>query len=226
MGQPERCGRDGAVRRVTPGAPTAQQRALRHDTDRRFLSAPAAADERDDVCLPQLMEAEQASIGAALKNREALRIVMEEARPGTFRWDKHCTILLALSRQWERSEPMIDKITTANELLTMGAYSELVGVVYLDHCCEMCPSAHHVRAYLRIVVQRARLRHLVLLGDAVQRQAMRPDADAAFLMSAIEGCVHDIDKYGCCDLTAAFARPSGQAIPSEISQPVNYQEVR
>jgi len=109
---------------------------------------------------PQSLEAEQASLGAALISRSAVERVLEMLERDDFYLEAHRKIYDALAYLSERDQP-VDTFSLPEELRRRGQLDSIGGISYINALVESVPTAAHVEFYARIVQEKATLRKLI-----------------------------------------------------------------
>jgi len=123
---------------------------------------------------PHSVEAEEAVLGSALIDPEALVRVMPRLRAGDFFVVKHAWVWEALTALHERREP-IDFLTVCNELEARGQLAEVGGAAYLSHLINVVPTAIHAEGYAGIVERTALKRRLLGAASDIARLACDED---------------------------------------------------
>jgi replicative DNA helicase len=132
-----------------------------------------------DKPLPAAPDAERATLGSILLNREAIIPIAPWLRPGAFYLEKHAWIYQAMLDCYDRGEPP-DLRLVAAELARRDRLEAIGGVPYLADLIDAVPTSYHVEYYARLVQQAAVNRGLI---DAARHIAAigydNQDADAA-----------------------------------------------
>ena len=111
--------------------------------------------------LPFNEHAEQAVIGSALLNRDALYTVIGSIVEEDFFLGKHQIIYRAISQLFARSIE-VDTLTVTEELLNMKELENIGGVEYLQECCDSMVAFANLDYYISIVNDQSCLRKLLL----------------------------------------------------------------
>jgi replicative DNA helicase len=109
---------------------------------------------------PQNVEAEASLLGAILIDSDAIVKIADTVTPDDFYDPKHKHIYDALTRLYERREP-IDVLTLADQLKNTGVLDIIGGAAYLTELTNFVPTAAHVEQYAEIVAQKALRRRLI-----------------------------------------------------------------
>jgi replicative DNA helicase len=118
------------------------------------------ADVLPDRLPPQSLDAEQATLGAALISRVAVERVLEMLERDDFYLEAHRRIFDAVAHLVERDEPP-DVLTVPEELRRRGQLDSVGGLAYVSSLVESVPTAAHVEYYARTVQEKSTLRKLI-----------------------------------------------------------------
>lgn len=130
---------------------------------------------------PQSLVAEQATIGAALVDAEALDVVATIVETRDFYREAHRLIWAAMLTVRELGSP-VDLVTTCGELRRTSQLEGVGGPEYLMACMANVPTSAHAPRYALEVQRTAILREAISLGAAVQGAGYDNPADAAQLV--------------------------------------------
>jgi len=125
--------------------------------------------------------AEQATIGAALIDADALDVVATIVETGDFYREAHRLIWSAMLTVREAGSP-VDLVTTCQELRRADRLESVGGPEYLMACMANVPTSAHAPRYALEVQRTAVIRETISLGAAVQSAAYGNPADAAQLV--------------------------------------------
>jgi len=136
------------------------------------------------------IESEKSVLGAMLKSPTAVGLATERLRPDDFADPANREVFsnmltLALSGK------NIDLTTLDAELTRRGKLDMVGGAGYLVELARTVPSAVNVEAYIDIVLEKAKLRAVLMIAEAINRRAT-DDANADKLIELIEGACNDI----------------------------------
>jgi hypothetical protein len=112
---------------------------------------------------PHDLEAEQATLGAAMLSADALAIVLGHLREDDFYRPAHRGVYAAVSALQGRDDP-VDAITVAGELDRAGALADVGGAPFLHTLVEAVPTAANADHYTRRVRDLATLRRVIDAG--------------------------------------------------------------
>lgn len=129
----------------------------------------AITDQLLDRMPPQNLEAEQAVLGAVLRDSEALSKVLEILERQNFYRESHRLIFEAMCELFEQGEP-IDLLTLQDRLRLRERLEAAGGVSYLSQLIDMTPTAGHVRHHAKIVREKAILRGLIHVATEIVSQ--------------------------------------------------------
>lgn len=127
---------------------------------------------------PQSLEAEQAVLGSLLLDNRAWQVVQREVAAGDFYSRDHADVFSSIQQLLQDDRPA-DVITVFEVLQGNGRADAVGGLVYLNQLAQCVPSAGNVAAYAGIVVQAARRRRLMQLGQDLTARAQRGAATSA-----------------------------------------------
>jgi replicative DNA helicase len=129
---------------------------------------------------PQNLEAEQATLGAMLMERDAIARVVDLLEPDDFYSPQHQILYRVMAELFNESKP-VDLVTVQSRLQDMGRLESVGGRSYLIALQEPAPTAAAVEYYARIVREKSTLRALIQAGDEVKRlgqEAAEEDVEA------------------------------------------------
>ena len=145
---------------------------------------------------PHSIEAEQSLIGGILLDNAAWERIADLASESDFYRDDHRRIFRHISRLIDFGKPA-DVVTVYESLEKNGEAEQAGGLAYLAEIANNTPSAANIRRYAEIVRERAILRQLVAVGDAIAASALSPAGrDAKTLLDEAEGKVFEIAEAG------------------------------
>ncbi len=131
-------------------------------------SALAAADKLR--LPPHSVEAEQSLLGGLMLDQRAWDQIADVVHVENLYRADHRLIFSAIAELVERNQPP-DAVTVAEHLQRSGQLEAAGGVPYLARLVEDTPSAANIRAYARIVRERAMLRQLIEIGGDIAASA-------------------------------------------------------
>src|ERR671939_426801 len=115
---------------------------------------------------PHNTDAEEAVLGSALIDREAIGRVAAFLRADDFYRERNGAIYAAMLTLYDRREP-IDYLTLVDELSRNGQLDQVGGMIYLGRLLEVVPTSLHIEEYGRIVERTALMRRLISAGGKI-----------------------------------------------------------
>jgi replicative DNA helicase len=119
---------------------------------------------------PHSIEAEQSLLGGLMLDQRAWDQVADAVNSDDFYRSDHRLIFGAVGALVERNQPP-DAVTVSEHLQRQGLLEAAGGLGYLAQLVETTPSAANIRAYARIVRDRAMLRQLIEIGGDIAASA-------------------------------------------------------
>lgn len=119
-----------------------------------------------DRSLPADVEAERATLGSVLLNREAMVAIAPWLPVAAFYLDKHAWIYEAMLACYASRVPP-DLRMVAAQLTRRNRLDAIGGIPYLADLSDAVPTSYHVEHYARIVERTALLRSLILVGGKI-----------------------------------------------------------
>ena len=113
---------------------------------------------------PHDIEAEQASIGSMLTDKDAVIAAVEVLQEQDFYREDNKIIYSAILNLYNRAEP-IDIITLKSELKSMGKFEAVGGLEYIVQLPDKVPTTSNVEQYIKIVEEKSMLRALIKTAD-------------------------------------------------------------
>ncbi|URN95905.1 MAG: replicative DNA helicase [Candidatus Pristimantibacillus lignocellulolyticus] len=142
---------------------------------------------------PQNMEAEQAVIGAALLQAEALITALERVKSEDFYSSAHQLIFEAMIELGENNQP-IDLVTLTAQLQDKGMLEEVGGVSYLAKLANSVPTAANVEYYAQIVEEKSMLRRLIRTATNIVSDGYANAEDITSMLSDAEKKILEISN--------------------------------
>jgi len=150
---------------------------------------------------PQSLEAEQATLGAMLVEREAIARVVDILDPEDFYGPQHQLLYRAMIDLFNESDP-VDIVTVQARLQDRDQLETIGGTQYLVDLQEAAPTAAAVGHYARIVREKATLRALIRAGGEIQELAQHAgDEDVETIVDRSEQTVFSVGER---TITPAF----------------------
>jgi replicative DNA helicase len=142
---------------------------------------------------PQSLEAEQAVLGAVLRDNEALSKALEILESNNFYRESHRVIFHAMCELFEHGEP-IDLLTLQERLRLRERLEAAGGVAYLAKLIDMTPTAGHVRYHAKIVREKAILRGLITVATEIVTQSYEDTHEVEELLDRAEKSIFSISE--------------------------------
>ena len=145
---------------------------------------------------PHSVEAEQSLLGGVMLNPSAWDQIADVVGSDDFYRADHKLIFGAIGALNERDQPP-DALTVSELLDRQGQLAAAGGLPYLSQLVRDVPSAANVRAYARIVRERAMLRQLIEIGNSIAGSAYEEEGRSVTeLVDLAEQRVFDIADRG------------------------------
>ncbi len=119
---------------------------------------------------PQNLEAEQATLGAMLMERDAIARVVDVLEPEDFYSPQHQALYRIMTELFNESKP-VDLVTVLARLQDLGQVESIGGRSYLLALQDPAPTAAAVAYYARLVREKSTLRALIQAADEVKQMA-------------------------------------------------------
>jgi len=142
---------------------------------------------------PNNLEAEQAVLGSALLEKEAVYAAMETVRPEDFYREAHRLIFQSILSLLERGQP-VDLLTVTDHLRSRGELEQAGGLSYIAALANIVPTAANAAYYAQIVADKALVRSLINSSTEVVQQAFAGVEDVNLLLEQAEKSVYDISQ--------------------------------
>lgn len=150
---------------------------------------------------PQSLEAEQATLGAMLVEREAIARVVDLLEIEDFYSPQHQMLYRAMTDLFNDSDP-VDVVTLQARLQDRDQLEAVGGTSYLIELQDAAPTAAAVGNYAKIVREKATLRALIRAGGEIQNLAQNAaDEDVETIVDTAEQRVFSVGER---TITPAF----------------------
>jgi len=150
---------------------------------------------------PQNLEAEQATLGAMLMERDAIARVVDLLEPDDFYSPQHQLLYRVITDLFNESKP-VDLVTLQARLQDLGRLESAGGRSYLISLQDPAPTAAAVEYYARIVREKATLRALIQAGDEIKRLAQEiTDEEVESVVDRAESTIFTVGER---TITPAF----------------------
>lgn len=127
--------------------------------------------------LPNNPEAEKATLGSVLLNREAMIPIAPLLTPPDFYQEKHAWIFEAMLACYNERIPP-DTRTVAFALERAGQLGHIGGLPYLNELTDAVVTSYHVEHYANVVRECARKRKLIVAGGKIAAFGYRDESSA------------------------------------------------
>lgn len=155
---------------------------------------------------PHSLPAEQALIGAVLRDRGAYELICDQVTPADFYALSHRHLWQAITDLMDTSQPC-DIVTVAEKLHCDGRMDDVGGMSYLGQVVSASHATANVLAYAKLVSNMAMLRALLTAAneqiEAVHNPAGR---DAKALLSSALSRLATLEERGSLDHVAITAK--------------------
>ncbi|WP_456238452.1 replicative DNA helicase [Parahaliea maris] len=145
---------------------------------------------------PHSIEAEQSVLGGLLLAGDVWDSVAEAVTASDFYRPDHRLIFRHIASLAEAVEP-VDVITVADKLTAAGELEAAGGVAYLAELASSTPSASNIRAYAKVVRERAALRKLIDAAQEIAESGFNPEGRSSDeLLDEAERLIMQISEHG------------------------------
>lgn len=141
--------------------------------------------------LPQNIEAERATLGSLITNRDAIVMVHSWLTPDMFYLERHGQIYAAIQRLFTRRTPP-DLRTVSDELKRTDLLESIGGLDYLIGLSDQLPTSYHVEYYAREVERVSVLRRLITAGGKIASFGYDGAQDADTALGSAQKVLSDI----------------------------------
>ena len=141
--------------------------------------------------LPSNVDAERATLGSVLLNRDALAAIAAWLEPEYFYLERHSQIYEAMLACFNNRVPP-DTRTVSEELRRRGHLDQVGGVIYLGELVEGVPTSYHVEFYARTVERTAILRRLINTGAQIAALGYNEQIEIDETIDKAEALLFDI----------------------------------
>lgn len=141
--------------------------------------------------LPSNVDAERATLGSVLLNRDALAAIAAWLKPEYFYLERHSQIYEAMLACFNNRVPP-DTRTVSEELRRRGHLEQVGGVIYLAELVEGVPTSYHVEFYARTVERTAILRRLINTGAQIAALGYNEQIEIDETIDKAEALLFDI----------------------------------
>ncbi|HEU5014368.1 MAG TPA: replicative DNA helicase [Roseiflexaceae bacterium] len=143
--------------------------------------------------LPANIEAERATLGSVLLNREAIIAVASWLTKDDFYVEQHAWMYEAMLACYNNRVPP-DVRTVSDELRRKDRLDAIGGVSALATLVEGVPTSYHIEYYARIVQRTALLRKLIEAGGKISAIGYEEEQDIEITMDKAESVLFEISQ--------------------------------
>lgn len=140
---------------------------------------------------PQALEAEQAVLGSMLSSKEAVDIAVAVLKPEHFYKDAHSKIFIAM-KSLSNNNDNVDTVTVVNTLKKAKELEGVGGAYYITGLVEVVPTTANIKSYSEIVLNKAKLRQLILLANELSSRSYNDREDVNKIISHAEEILFQI----------------------------------
>ncbi len=142
---------------------------------------------------PQVLELEEAVLGALMIESDALNKVIDVLRPETFYKVAHQEIYQAIFELFSESEP-IDMLTVSQQLRKKGKLELAGGPTYIMRMTTSVNSAANIEYHARIITEQAIKRELISIASEIHKDAFEDSTDVFEMLDSAEQKLFQISE--------------------------------
>ncbi len=142
---------------------------------------------------PHSLEAEQATIGSLLIDKDAVIKIADRLRPEDFYVEKHGWVYDAMLTQYQKHEP-VDIISLANLLQERGQLDGIGGRSFLISLSNAVPTAANILQYAAIVQKKSTLRRLQSAAGTIIELSRDESEDVTDLLDQAEKSLFNVSQ--------------------------------
>ena len=158
-----------------------------------YIGVPPMADAPFSKIPPHSLEAEKATLGSLLLDKEAVIKVADFLQPGDFYYDTNGIIYQAMLDLYTKRMP-IDLRILATFLEDHAKLEIIGGMSYLAELTSEVPTATHVLQYALIVKHKSTLRKLIQAGDKIASLGYEETKDMEDLVEEAEKSLFSVSQ--------------------------------
>ena len=143
--------------------------------------------------LPYSLDAEQAVLGALLKDPECLPTVSDMLKIDHLYLPQHKAIYTAILNI-DTMGGRIDPLVVLEELKKKGVYDDIGGKTYLMKIADAVPSTKNVESYIKIIIDKFYLRTLMLTAREILEKTSDGTESPDHLLNLAEQKIYDIRR--------------------------------
>ena len=142
---------------------------------------------------PYSQEAEQASLGAMLLDKEAIIAGIEILNAEDYYRDAH-RLIFSVIKDLEQARQPVDLVTVTEALRQKDALERCGGMSYLASLANLVPTAAGIRSYAKIVKDKSLLRRLIRVTEEVNIRCYEDIDDVSTLIEMAEQSIFQIGQ--------------------------------
>ncbi len=142
---------------------------------------------------PHQLEAEQATLGSILIDRDAVIKIADRLSPEDFYVDKHRLVYDAMLTLYQKHEP-IDIIALSNLLQERNQLEPIGGRSFLVSLSSIVPTAANVVQYASIIQKKSTLRRLIGAAGQMVELGYKEDEDVTALLDQAEQSLFSVSQ--------------------------------
>lgn len=159
--------------------------------------------------MPYDLDAERATLGSLLMNRDAIVAVAPFLLAEYFYLEQHAVIYAAVLDCYQRRIPP-DTRTVLDALKRASKAEQAGGVAALSSLVDSVPTSYHVEYYARIVERDAIKRRHLAASAQIARIATQPDLDADEVQAAVQALVTEAGSRLRADSMTTIGQAAGR----------------
>ncbi|MBQ1484185.1 MAG: replicative DNA helicase [Eubacterium sp.] len=140
---------------------------------------------------PHSKEAEQACLGAAMLDKDALADVLDIVTAEDFYESGHREIFKAIRKLFDENKE-VDIVTVSDKLKQMGSLELAGGRAYVGWLPSEAPSVINAAGYAKIVSEKASLRSLIRTADEIREQSFDEGVEVSTILDNAEREIFDV----------------------------------
>ena len=147
----------------------------------------------EDFVLPHSMDAEQAVLGAILKDPDCLHIVADMLKIEHIFVPQHKDIYTTILKI-DTNGGRIDPLVVLEQLKKDGVFDDVGGKAYLMKLAEAVPSTKNVESYIKIIIDKYYTRTLMLVAREILDKTKDESSSPDELLNQAEQKIYDIRR--------------------------------
>ncbi|MGN0539712.1 MAG: replicative DNA helicase [Candidatus Fimenecus sp.] len=147
----------------------------------------------ENLTLPYSLDAEQAVLGAILKDPACLPTVSDMLKTEHLYLPQHKAIYSAILNI-DAMGTGIDPLVVLEELKKDGVYDDIGGKTYLMKIADAVPSTKNVESYIRIIIDKFYRRTLIMTAQEILDESNEGAENADTLLDMAEQKIYDIRR--------------------------------